>query len=113
MSLSTDKVNDLIEGKWDELALYHLTPAQADSLLTHKGVIIQEGWLPAHYKFPEHAHAEAQLLLVTRGVLTHKTATASFLQKTNDLLVVPAKKRHTAIIGDEDLEFFVIVKGNG
>jgi quercetin dioxygenase-like cupin family protein len=104
------KIDDLVAGPWDALALYHLTPEQAKELLAHKGVTVEEGWLPAHYRFPEHAHHEPQLLLVKRGTLSHTSAKMHYPQKENDLLVVPANVKHTALVGDEQLEFFLILR---
>jgi mannose-6-phosphate isomerase-like protein (cupin superfamily) len=103
-------IDGLITGPWDTIALYTLTQEQADALLSRPDIVAQRGWLPARYRFPEHAHAEPQLLLVTRGRLTHTSGGISYTQTPGDLLVVPARLKHTAIIGDEQLEFFLILK---
>lgn len=104
------KVDELVQERWDRLALYHLTDKQAEALLNHKDVSVQDGWFPARYEFEEHAHGRPQLLLVTRGRLTHSDGKMNYTQGTNDLLVVPEHLVHTAKVGDEELEFYVILK---
>lgn len=104
------KVDDLVRGPWDTIAVYHLSDTQAKSILSHNDISAQKGWLPAHYAFPPHTHDEPQLLLIKRGRLTHMHDGMNYVQGENDLLVVPAKLKHTAIIGSEELEFWLLLK---
>ncbi|HIH24882.1 TPA: hypothetical protein HA251_07655 [Candidatus Woesearchaeota archaeon] len=104
------KVDELVQERWDRLALYHLTDKQVKALLGNKNVYAQDGWFPARYEFEEHAHGRPQLLLVTRGRLTHSDGKMNYTQGTNDLLVVPANLVHTAKVGDEELEFWMMTR---
>jgi quercetin dioxygenase-like cupin family protein len=104
-------IDELVKGPWDTLALYTLTKEQAKALITHPGIRAQQGWMPAGYTFPEHSHSEAQMLLVTRGKLTHVSGKMSYTQGENDLLIVPANLKHHAMVGNEELEFILILKG--
>jgi quercetin dioxygenase-like cupin family protein len=110
MADDKERVEALVKEPWDRLALYHLSTRQAILLLSHHDVFVQEGWFPARHEFPEHAHDRAQMLLVTRGTLTHTTKEMSYTQGENDLLVVPATLAHTAKVGNEELEFYLVLK---
>lgn len=104
------KIDALVHSDWDEIGLFHLSAHQTDALLHHHGVTVERGWFPARYAFGEHAHGRPQLLLVTRSRLTHSDGKMSYTQGENDLLIVPAKLKHTAIVGSEELEFYLILK---
>ena len=105
-----DKVNALVKEPWDTLGLYHLDNQQVAALLAHNGIVAEEGWLPARYQFPSHAHHEPQLLLVTRGKLTHVSGKINYTQGPGDILIVPANVKHMAFVGDEELEFYLVLR---
>lgn len=105
-----EKIDALVDGPWDQIGLYHLTPEQSAALIAHKNAYVQKGWFPARYTFEEHAHGRPQLLLVVRGTLTHADGKMHYTQSENDLLIVPAKLKHTAKVGNEELEFYLILK---
>jgi quercetin dioxygenase-like cupin family protein len=104
------KVQEMLEGPWDSLALYTLSKGQIELLTNNQSVSVHKGWLPARFTFPEHAHAHAQMLLVTSGKLTHVSKSLSYTQSPGDVLIVPARMQHSAFVHDEELEFFLISK---
>jgi gentisate 1,2-dioxygenase len=102
-------VDQFIDSPWNKLALYTLTEHRIKEPLYSTKATVQ-GWIPAHHEFPEHAHGKSQMHLVTRRGLTHISKDISYTQVSNDILIVPAKLKHHAHIGDEEIGFILVLK---